>query len=300
MFFSFIADVVDSQKVMGDEWAGNWFSKASYLLSANVTNKSFLAGLLQLQDLLTSQGGDAARVAANFANNQVPLAGLRNEIGKVFSPGMRELESGFWQSVGNRNLYVDLKGDDGFLPHRYDILNGEKLRDYDPVTRLANAILPINLNVGTNETREMLFRSGISFKQTFNTGPRGQSLEGHPELKSKFQFYIGQQNIEAQLEKLFENPQIVNSILVMERDRAEGRTYDPSKNIHGDAIREIFSTAKTNAWALLLENNPQGRALDYAHSMGQLEDKLRREGKYQKAKDVYSQVKQFEKQMKVK
>ena len=86
----------------------------------------------------------------------------------------------------------------------------------------------------------------------------------------------------------------------MERDRAEGRTYDPSKNIHGDAIREIFSTAKTNAWALLLENNPQGRALDYAHSMGQLEDKLRREGKYQKAKDVYSQVKEFEKQMKVK
>ena len=297
MFFSFIADVVDSQKVMGDEWASNWFSKAAYLLSANVTNKSFLAGLLQLQDLLTSQGGDAAKVAANFANNQVPLAGLRNEIGKVLSPGMRELESGFWQSIGNRNLYIDLKGDDGFLPYRYDILNGKKLRDWDPMTRLVNGVLPINLNVGTNETREMLFRSGINFKQTFNTGPQGQDLTGYPELKSKFQFFIGQQNIEAKLEKLFQNPQIIDSIIRMERDRAEGRSYDPSKNLHGDHIRLIFREAKINAWALVLESNPIGQALDHRHKMGKLEDTLRRQGKYKKADNIYKQVKKFDKEM---
>ena len=58
-------------------WTGNWFGKVSYLISANVTNKSFLAGLLQLSDLLTSQGGDAPRVAANFVNSQVPLSGFK-------------------------------------------------------------------------------------------------------------------------------------------------------------------------------------------------------------------------------
>ena len=36
-------------------------------------------------------------------------------------------------------------------------------------------------------------RSGLNLKQTFNTGPNGEDLEGHPDLKSKFQFYMGQQ-----------------------------------------------------------------------------------------------------------
>ena len=48
------------------------------------------------------------------------------------------------------------------LPYRYDVLNGEPLRDWIPLTRLVNGILPINLNVGTtNETRELLMRSGF-------------------------------------------------------------------------------------------------------------------------------------------
>ena len=33
---SLVADIVDSQQVMGDEWTGNWFGKVSYLISANV------------------------------------------------------------------------------------------------------------------------------------------------------------------------------------------------------------------------------------------------------------------------
>ena len=143
----------------------------------------------------------------------------------------------------------------------------------------------------------MLFRSGINFKQTFNTGPQGQDLTGYPELKSKFQFFIGQQNIEAKLEKLFQNPQIIDSIIRMERDRAEGRSYDPSKNLHGDHIRLIFREAKINAWALVLESNPIGQALDHRHKMGKLEDTLRRQGKYKKADNIYKQVKKFDKEI---
>jgi hypothetical protein len=155
---------------------------------------------MQLQDLLTSQGRDAPRVLANFANNQIPLSGMRNEIGKLLSPGMRELESGFWQSVGNRNLWADVVTNGSILPYRYDILNGEKIKDYDPITRLWNAISPFSINIGTNETRSWLMRSGINLKQTFNTGPNGESLEGEPALKSQYQFYMGQQEVGIMME----------------------------------------------------------------------------------------------------
>ena len=300
MFFSFTADIVDSQSVMGEAWVNNWLSKTAYLISANVTNKSFLAGLLQLQDLLTSQGGDVPRVAANFLNNQLPLAGLRNEIGKAFSPGMRELESGFWQSIGNRNLYIDILGENRVLPYRYDILNGEKIRDWDPFTRLVNGMLPFNINVGTNETREWLFRSGINFKQTFNTGPRGQDLDERPDLKSKFQFYMGQQNIEAQLTTLFANPSIRESILKMEEDRASGRKYEAAKTLHGDMIRSIFRNAKLNAWNMLTNENSDARRLDHLHQLEQLGDRQRRLGNYKSEQNTANEIERFEQQMKVK
>ena len=278
---SLVADIVDSQQVMGDEWTGNWFGKVSYLISANVTNKSFLAGLLQLSDLLTSQGGDAPRVAANFVNSQVPLSGLRNEIGKILSPGMRELESGFWQSVQNRNLWADVVNKDGKLPYRYDVLNGEPLRDWIPLTRLVNGILPINLNVGTtNETRELLMRSGLNLKQTFNTGPNGEDLEGHPDLKSKFQFYMGQQNIEAQLSEVFTD-QVRDSINQMDIDRNSRRSYEPRHTLHGSIIHNVFNNAKTLAWSMLLEDPEIGgraQALQEMHNLRKLQDNYRIRG----------------------
>ena len=300
MFFSFMADVVDSQSVMGDTWAGNHFGKASYLISANIVNKSFLAGLMQLQDLLTSQGSDAPRVAANFVNNQIPLSGLRNEIGKVLSPGMRELESGFLQSIGNRNLWADVLTNGEIIPYRYDILNGEKIRDWDPITRLTNAILPFNINVGTNPTREWLFRSGVNFKQTFNTGPDGQSLEGHPNLKSQYQFYLGQQNVAAQLEPFFEHPEIQESIETMEKHRSSNRTHQAHQTMHGKELNLILRQAKTRAWNMLLENSPEGRALDQAHKLNKLGDKARIQGNYDRDEEINQKVQEFEKQMKVK
>ena len=278
---SLVADIVDSQQVMGDEWTGNWFGKVSYLISANVTNKSFLAGLLQLSDLLTSQGGDAPRVAANFVNSQVPLSGLRNEIGKILSPGMRELESGFWQSVQNRNLWADVVNKDGKLPYRYDVLNGEPLRDWIPLTRLVNGILPINLNVGTtNETRELLMRSGLNLKQTFNTGPSGEDLEGHPDLKSKFQFYMGQQNIEAQLSEVFTD-QIRDSINQMDIDRNSRRSYEQINTLNGRTIHNVFNNAKSIAWSMLLEDPEMGgraSALQEMHKLQKLQDNYRMRG----------------------
>jgi hypothetical protein len=281
----FVADIVDSQKVMGDEWTSNNFGKVSYLLQANIVNKSFLAGLLQLSDLLTSQGADAPRVAANFINNQIPLGSMRNEIGKLLSPGMRELESGFWQSIQNRNLWADVFVKGKMLPYRYDQLNGEILRDWEPMTRLMNGVLPFNVNIGTsNETRELLFRSGVNLKQTFNTGPNGENLEGHPDLKSKFQFYMGQENVEAELTDMIQRyPQIKESIIEMEKDRASGENYEPRQTLHADQFRSVLSNAKKRAWALLLQDEAVGgkaSILTREHELGMIGDRSRKIGDY--------------------
>ena len=289
-FFSVAADIVDSQKVMGEEWVGNWFGRMAHLVGANVVNKSFMAGLLQLSDLFTTQGGDVPKSAAMIVNNQIPLGGLRNEIGKVFSPGMRELESGFWQSIGNRNLWADLVTKNQFMPYRYDILNGEKLRDWDPMTRLVNAVIPINLNIGaTNETRELLMRSGLNLAQTFNSGPNGQILENKPDLKSRYQYYMGQQNIEAQLTEIM-TPEIIDSIQRMERGKKD---YEAKDTLHGRIIMPIFRTAKQTAWELLLQDPELGgeaKQLDTLHSMRRVENEFRRSGQYDEEANTRRQI----------
>ena len=289
---SFIADVADSQKVMGDEWVENWFGKAAYLISANVTNKSFLAGLMQLQDLNSSDGARFGSVAANLVNNQIPLGGLRNEIGKLVAPGMRELESGFLDGVKNRNLWSDLlPGDTGNLPYRYDILNGSVLRDYDPLTRIWNSISPFYVNVGTTPTREMLFRSGLDLKVTFNTGPNSEPLKGMPAVKSKYQYYIGRQNIEKQLEKLFKNPQIIRSIQDMEEDRSAGRRVDPKTTLHNTKIRMIINNAKKLAWAEMEQGDQELQQLTQNSLKEKAADAARKSGQTKKARAIQQLIK---------
>jgi len=54
MFLSFVADVGDMSKEMGPEWSEQMLDRAKYLIVANIVNKSFMQGLSQMTELLTS------------------------------------------------------------------------------------------------------------------------------------------------------------------------------------------------------------------------------------------------------
>ena len=116
---------------------------AAFLVAGSALNKSFLAGLNQLIE--ATQGGvSGERIIANIVNNQIPLSSLRNELGKVLNPGMKELNGSFWESITNRNLAMLDSSD---LPEKYDILTGEPIRGWHPLTRVFNAISPIQFNM---------------------------------------------------------------------------------------------------------------------------------------------------------
>ena len=115
---SMIADVGDASQLMGEEWTEKQLLKMSLLLAQGVTSKSYLAGMQQFVDLLGGRPGQAERILANIANNQIPLAGLRNELGKLFTPYTRELGSGIDQSIRNRNLLTEKLASDP-LPTKY-------------------------------------------------------------------------------------------------------------------------------------------------------------------------------------
>ena len=160
---SYVADVGDASGPMGEQWTQDRLGSLAYILTAGVINKTFLAGLMDLSDLMTGKGQKPGAIAANLVNNQVPWSSMRNEIGKVMYPGMRELQGGFLETIQNRNLWAEFMIDEeGRLPYRYNIMNGEPLRDWDPMTRMINGVLPFNINPAGSQTQEYLMRSSVN------------------------------------------------------------------------------------------------------------------------------------------
>ena len=73
--------------LMGEEWTKDNLLKVALLLSQGVTSKSYLAGLQSFVDLFGGKPGQA-RIVAGLMNNTIPLGGLRNDLGKLFTPYM--------------------------------------------------------------------------------------------------------------------------------------------------------------------------------------------------------------------
>ena len=286
-FLAAVADIGDAQGVMGEQFTKDRLGQLQYLIMANVTNKTFLAGLMQLGDLMTGKGQSVGAVAANLVNNQVPLSSLRNEIGKAFNPGMREMEGSFREQIQNRNLWAEfMVGEDGKLPYRYDIFTGEPLADWDPITNMINRTLPFRISKVGSQARELIFRSGVNLNQTFTTTPNNESLKEHPDLISRFQYLISQQGLEQQFTELFQDPAVLKSILDMERDHSNGVSLSPNGTVHGDRIRQIFRTAKLNAWAELQAEDASVSRIAEEASLEALEKRARRLGNTDRAAEL--------------
>ena len=169
-------------------------------------------------------------------NNSVPLSGLRNEIGKVLTPYTRELGSDIGSAIRNRNLLTESIASDP-LPIKYDILTGKPIKDHDFVTRMFNAVSPVNLNLDYSEGREMLFNSGYDMRTSTYYAPDGTDLSDSPKVRSMFQKAIGDQNLLAKFDAMAKEESIAVSMAEMNWHRKNGmRDVEPKS----------FPTLQTN------------------------------------------------------
>ena len=248
-----IADIGDNMQLMGEQYSEERLQLVVSALGKGVTSKTYLQGIGQLFDLLSGDAGyTSSRVVANLVNNQVPLSGMRNELGKVLNPYMRELGSSFWDHVANRNPIMK-----GTLPVKYDMLNGQPIQNWNFMTRAFNAVSPVQLNPTQSPGRQLLFSSGYDLRIAAFSAPDGTSLVRSPKVRSLYQSAIGQQNLEAVLNELAERPDIIASIRKMNRDLRSGNfNIDPMQGYkHNRIIKYYIKRAQRKAWASL-RNNP--------------------------------------------
>lgn len=257
-----VADIGDNMDLMGPEWVEQNLLKQALVVAQTVTSKSYLEGISQFVDLFSGDPKAGPRIVAGLLNNQVPLAGLRNEIGRLITPYTRELGSSIGDAVRNRNLGSEQLASDP-LPIKYDLLNGKPIRDWDFPTRMFNAISPVQINLDNGPGRTMLFNSGYDMRLSTYSTPTGVSLATNPKVRSIFQRAIGQQNLEDKLNKLVARRDVQESIDRMNWDRRNGRRFlDPMKSyLHTDLIRNAFEDARRKAWAQIQDHPDVAKAV---------------------------------------
>ncbi len=251
LVMSTIADVGDASELMGDEWTEKELQKISLVVAQAITSKSYLAGIQSFVDLFAGRPGQFDRIIAGLGNNQIPLAGLRNEIGKLLTPHMREIGSGIDQSIRNRNLIMEnFANNTNQLPIKYDLLNGKPLKDWDFLTRAFNAVSPVALSLDQGPGRQLLFDSGYDLRMSTYYAPDGTNLTDVPEVRSRFQQAIGVQNLERELDKLSKDPKIIASMEKMYEDIRFGKRgqYDARDYYHNIIIKRLFDKARKTAW----------------------------------------------------
>jgi len=146
-----------------------------YVISANLTNKTFLAGIEPLYDVLQGNPSATARWTASFGSSLVPGSGLRNELSRLMSPGIKEVENEFTQLVANRN-----PGAKGTLPAAYDWVDGGKVREPDSFwTRAWNAYAPVfKVRDGMSPEKQFLIDVEFDGRPQLNTDGNGVELTG--------------------------------------------------------------------------------------------------------------------------
>jgi len=256
-----VSNIGDHSLLMGEEWTEDQLLKVAMVVAQSAASKSYLTGLQQFVDLFSpGQQGGHNRIIASLMNNTVPLSSMRNELGKLFNPYMKELNSGITDSIRNRNQISEgLSGQP--LPVKYDMLNGKPINDFNFINRAWNMFSPIQFNLDQGPGRKLLFRSGYDARLSVYYAPDNTDLSELPGVRSKFMKAIGDQNLEAELNRLSTEPRIQASIRKMERDRNNGaRDNDPMKSYyHTQEIRNLFNAARKRAWFLIM-NEPDVRA----------------------------------------
>lgn len=276
---SAIADTGDNMKLLGPQYAEDHLARLAFTVGMNMTSKSYLSGLNQLVELFNGDfAKNAGSITGNLLNNTVPLAGLRNDIGKAINPQMRELDKSFADAIRNRNLASEsLTYED--LPKKYDFLTGKPLRDWNFLERIFNAISPIQFNLDGGPGRKLLIESQYDFKTSFTSTPAGYqqpavSLREHPRLRSAFMKAMGDyrdsrgRNLEQILDEIAGRPEVKASMAKLRRDQIRGvlgsreaKSLEPMQSyLHNDLIKSTLETARKAAWAKVSQT-PEAQAV---------------------------------------
>ena len=189
-FLALTSDVMDNFDTVSPTDLETTINKLGFLLSANLTNKSMLAGIEPMNDVLAGNPAALNRWAASFGSSLAPLSGARNELGRLMAPQLREVDMEFTQLLRNRNKYLDAVDPAGALPDAHDWIDGKKIGYSDNFfVRAWNATMPMKVSEGLSPERDFLLDIEYDSRPSFMKNQKG--VEYTPKERSELYSIMG-------------------------------------------------------------------------------------------------------------
>lgn len=241
-----VADATQLQAYGATESAGQLLSQLGMIIASSVTNRSYWSGLEAASVALDpTQWSERAVVGGvgGFANNMIPWAGLRRQMGQALVPGMTE-----WRNEYERLLAAALPGyTAAFGVEKTDIFTGERV---ETGRQGLAALLPFSMkSVQNDPVVQDLSRYGIEINDESITSISGVKLSA--EQREQVRQIIFKNDIRGDLKRLFNSAEFKKSYEAWKADPRIAREEAPWYIMVTDLIQDHKSAARET----LLQNN---------------------------------------------
>jgi hypothetical protein len=255
---SIVADAVRLAKIGGADAAGQITRQLWYSVTAAYTDKSFLAGLTEIADLIDPKNlsdPSGARFAWNTFNSLAPYSGARRGLSNALNPFLKETRDEL-----DRMLIQASPGFGEDVPSITSWLTGKK--QLSNAGGLYNAVSPIRIHEATNNiVVKTMTDIGFPSNTIIKTGLNGVKLQ--PEAREQLAKILFKSGLPKRLKSLFEDKawqnmakqykgrSITTEMILGEKDDAPP---------HIKEVRTIVSKYKKQALRELYETNAEYRA----------------------------------------
>ena len=152
-----VANVADNFDMLGEAATENAFEKLSFILGAALTDNAGLSALRPLVEVASGNEYAANRWVAGQINSLAPLAGARNEFGRILDGGLKEFNNNIIEMLGNRNQMIGLIDKSNRLPEVVSPVSGRAPNKYSFLQRLYNAYSPLKIHPAMTKEEKFLY-----------------------------------------------------------------------------------------------------------------------------------------------
>ena len=248
------ADVMDNFDEISSAQHERLTEKLKYVLASAVTDRSVMAMLEPMNDVIAGNDAAGNRWGANFINAaMLPAGGLRGQFSKLMSNGLREVSDDLGELLRNKNNGIaDLLDPDGALSEKWDWVDGVKVGYVeDFFQRGWNSFSGHKMADSLSPEKQFLLDIEYDSRPTFQKGDDG--IEYTSEQTSALYYQIGKQgDFNKYLKTIMGLAEVEQYMSKMKRARADGKTstevpHDEVSNIHSmvdTALRRAMKSAK--------------------------------------------------------
>jgi hypothetical protein len=224
------ANIMDNFDSLNSAELAENLRAAGFVLSATITDKSMLAALEPLNDVVRGDVGAINRWTSSFASSAaMPGSSLMAEFGRLITPNKKELENNFFDLVANRNPIMKQA-----LPDAHDWIDGGLVGEPPNFfARVWNTYLPWKVNGEVSPEKQFLMDIEYDARPTLKTNGRG--VEYSNEERSEVTSMLGKQQIfKREIQRIMQTEEgnVFRKEFKKARDMGLQPEVEKFKNIH--------------------------------------------------------------------